>query len=92
LRRGWRTTLTENGTIAINADKTLEELFKFRLAQLRADGEDATSTISQGVRVIAYGLVALFIPFVSSEPNKIPVVVQHYPLMLARNLIVSPRN
>jgi hypothetical protein len=62
----------------IPADKTLEELFKFRLAQLRADSESATSNVSQVVRLVAYGLAALIIPLVTSEPNKIPPILQHH--------------
>ena len=68
--------------MAISADKTLEELFKFRLAQLKADSEGATTTISQIARLIAYGLIALIIPFVSAEPTKVPLVVLHHPLMV----------
>lgn len=50
----------------IEPDKTLEELFKFRLAQLKSDSEYATTTISQIVRVASYGLMALAIPFVTT--------------------------
>lgn len=60
-------------------DKVLEELFRFRLTQLKADREYATSAISQLSRVIAYGLVALIIPFVAAEPDKLPLVVRHHP-------------
>jgi hypothetical protein len=63
-------------------DKVLEELFKFRLTQLKADSEYATSAISQLTRVIAYGLVALIIPFVAAEPDKMPLVVKHHPRMV----------
>jgi hypothetical protein len=66
----------------VSADKTLEELFKFRLGQLRKDSEDATASISQITRVIAYGLAALIIPFVTADPTKMPLVVKHYPLWM----------
>jgi hypothetical protein len=63
----------------IEADKTLEELFKSRLAQLKADSEYATGAISQHVRAISYGLVALIIPFVTAEPNKLPKLLEKNP-------------
>jgi hypothetical protein len=66
----------------VTADKVLEELFKFRIAQLKADSEYATSTISQTVRIVAYGLIALIIPFVSSEPEKVPMIVKNHPLII----------
>src|ERR1700730_777550 len=68
--------------MVLPADKTLEELFKFRLMQLKADSEYATSAISQLTRVIAYGLVALIIPFVAAEPDKMPLIVKHHPRMV----------
>lgn len=64
----------------ISADKTLEELFKFRLAQLRTDTEYATTIISQNVRVVAYGLVALILPLVTADPARAPAVVSKYSL------------
>lgn len=64
----------------ISADKTLEELFKFRIGQLKKDSEDATGNISQICRVVAYGLTALIIPFLTSDPARLPMALQHYPM------------
>jgi hypothetical protein len=66
----------------ISQDKTLEELFKFRLAQLKSDIDYATSTMSQLSRVIDYGLVALVFTFVMSRPENKPLVLQHCPWMV----------
>jgi hypothetical protein len=66
--------------VPIPAEKALEELFKFRLAQLRSDSEYATTTISQNVRVVAYGLVALIVPLATAEPARVPAVVSQYSL------------
>jgi hypothetical protein len=66
----------------IAADKILEELFKFRLAQLRSDSEGATGSITQITRVIGYGLVALIIPLVTSDPSRTPPIVKDHPLLV----------
>jgi hypothetical protein len=63
----------------VEPEKTLDELFKSRLAQLKADSEYATGAISQHVRAISYGLVALIIPFVTAEPDKLPKLLQKNP-------------
>jgi len=63
----------------IAPEKTLEELFKNRLSQLKADSEYATGAITQHVRAVSYGLVALIIPFVTAEPAKLPKLLQENP-------------
>lgn len=63
----------------IAPDKTLEELFKSRLSQLKVDSEQASGAITQHVRAISYGMVALVIPFVTSEPGKLPMLLQKNP-------------
>jgi hypothetical protein len=68
----------------IEPNKTLEELFRFRLAQLRSDSEYATSTISQITRVASYGLMALAIPFVTTAFSaRAPVLVNNPWLVVA---------
>ena len=66
----------------VSADKTLEILFSNRLGELRAGAEDATNRISEISRVIAYALVALIIPFVTADPDKVPLVVRHHPFLV----------
>jgi hypothetical protein len=66
----------------VSADKTLEILFSNRLGELRAGAEDATNRISEVSRVIAYALVALIIPFVTADPDKVPLVVRHHPFLV----------
>ena len=66
----------------VQTDKTLEILFNFRLAQLRADSEYATASLSQANRFVAYGLIALIFPLVMAAPEKIPFIVSQNPKML----------
>lgn len=68
--------------MSLPPEKALEELFKFRLAQLRSDSEYATSTISQAIRVMAYGLVVLLVPLVTADPARIPLVLKDHPLSI----------
>lgn len=74
--------------MSVAADKTLEALFAFRLEQLKADSEHASSSASQVARVTAYGLTALIIPYLSSKPNDIPRMVKdHYLLILLASML-----
>ncbi len=65
--------------MAVDTTKTLEELFKFRLGQLKADSEYATGSISQIIRVTSYGLIALIIPFATAKPLDKPIILQREP-------------
>lgn len=64
----------------VEQSKTLEELFKSRLAQLKADSEYATGAISQSVRLVDYGLVALV--FASLSSDKASRLFEHHPYLL----------
>ena len=62
----------------VPADKVLEELFKARFTQLRADSEYATQAISQTVRLAALGLTGLMLPYATAEPGKLSLLLSQH--------------